>query len=204
MSKFLIIDDNEDKYIQIQSVLIESGIRGVAIDWAKSKKSALTLLRVERYLVVLLDLNLPEFDGKKPIENGGFEVLEKINKNKTRYKVPHHIICLSAYKNIREEQSQKFLNLDLSIHDFEFDTWKTALKNKLDWGLDVVNAKDNERQSENILSITVHGIRTQGKWQNQLDEALRSECPTIVCKNYKYNYFSAIKLLILFFPKKGN
>jgi hypothetical protein len=204
LSKFLIIDDDKYKYEQIKKELVDNGIREVSIDWAKSKKSALNSMRTERYLVTFLDLNLPEFDDKTPIEKGGFEILEKINliKNRKKYKKPHYVICLSAHNDIRRAQVDKFLNLDLSIHNFENDSWKTALKTKLDWGLDAVNSRDEDRTLTKMLSITIHGIRTQGKWQEDIDNNLKSKFNGIVCKNYKYNYFSAIKLLLPNFRNK--
>jgi len=201
LSKFLIIDDNSDKYELIKNELIENGVREESIDWAESKKSALKYMRRERYLVALLDLNLPEFDKKNPIENGGFEVLEKINldKNSQKYKKPNYVICLSAFKEIREAQLDKFLHLDLSVHDFECNSWKTALKNKVDLGLEVVNAQNDTRKLTKYLAITIHGIRTQGEWQEGLERSLVQKFgDDVVCKKYKYNYYSATKLL---FPK---
>jgi CheY-like chemotaxis protein len=205
LSKFLIIDDNRDKYEVIKNELTENGVREESIDWAESKTSALIYMRRKRYLVALLDLNLPEFDKKNPIENGGFEVLEKINlkRNSQKYKKPNYVICLSAFKEIREAQLDKFLNLDLSVHDFECNSWKTALKNKVDLGLEVVNDQNDTRKLTKYLAITIHGIRTQGEWQEELESSLIQKFGVdVVCKKYKYNYYSATKLLFSKFRSK--
>lgn len=205
LSKFLIIDDNPDKYEIVKSELIENGVREESIDWAESKKSALNYMKLERYLIIFLDLNLPEFDNKNPIENGGFEVLEKINlqKNSKKYKKPHYVICLSAFKNIIEAQLGKFLNLDLSVHDFECNSWKAALKNKVNLAFEIVNAQIDNRKQTKYLAVTIHGIRTQGQWQEGLERNLVDKFgEDITCKKYKYNYYSATKLLIPKFRKK--
>lgn len=199
MAKFLIIDDNEHKYEVIKSALLDLGIRSESIDWAKSKKVALNLMRAERYLVALLDLQLPEYDFDTPKNNGGLELLYKISRNKTRYLIPNYIICLSSYGGIINEQSDDFLILDYSVHSFESNSWRNALKHKIDWAVDVVRSAVAVRHSTELLTITLHGIRTQGRWQELLENSVRESVSEAVFRNYKYNYFSALKLLIPFF-----
>ncbi|WP_435011551.1 hypothetical protein P12x_002866 [Tundrisphaera lichenicola] len=50
----------------------------------------------------------------------------------------------------------------------------------------------------NHLIVTIHGIRTYGGWQDDLERELRAVEPSIKVLNFKYNYFSSIAFLLPF------
>ena len=53
--------------------------------------------------------------------------------------------------------------------------------------------------SSHHLVITVHGIRTNGHWQERLEQMLKNEDPSsITVFNYKYGYFSILAFMIPF------
>lgn len=54
------------------------------------------------------------------------------------------------------------------------------------------------RLSPHHLVITVHGIRTYGDWQGDLQKLLEAAEPGIVVRNFQYGYFSALAFLVPF------
>jgi len=46
--------------------------------------------------------------------------------------------------------------------------------------------------SSRHLVITVHGIRTLGRWQERLEALLKNADSSIEVFNYKYGYFSLL------------
>lgn len=53
--------------------------------------------------------------------------------------------------------------------------------------------------SSRHLVITVHGIRTFGRWQERLEALLKNADSSIEVFNYKYGYFSVPAFVIPFF-----
>jgi hypothetical protein len=111
------------------------------------------------------------------------------------------VLLQSAFKEIREAQLDKFLHLDLSVHDFECNSWKTGLKNKVILGLEVLNAQNDTRKLTKYSAITTDGIGAQGEWQEGFERSLvKNFGDDVVCK--KYNYYSSTKLLFSEFRSK--
>src|SRR3954469_23867491 len=46
------------------------------------------------------------------------------------------------------------------------------------------------------LVVTVHGIRTYGNWQRELNDLLEDAEPGITAKNYQYGFFSSLAFLV--------
>jgi tetratricopeptide (TPR) repeat protein len=62
---------------------------------------------------------------------------------------------------------------------------------------DRMQAPNAERpEKDPHLVITVHGIRTNGTWQDDLKKLLEAAEPGIMVANFKYRYFSSIAFLI--------
>src|SRR5262249_22288609 len=48
------------------------------------------------------------------------------------------------------------------------------------------------------IVLTLHGIRTFGKWQERLEELSKDKEPGVIGKHYKYGYFSILAFLLPF------
>ena len=48
----------------------------------------------------------------------------------------------------------------------------------------------------NHLVVTVHGIRTYGNWQRELDELLEAAEPGVTVLRYQYGFFSSLAFLV--------
>jgi hypothetical protein len=52
--------------------------------------------------------------------------------------------------------------------------------------------------SSKHLVLTIHGIRTYGKWQERLAAAIYRNDPDVEVRHYRYNYFSIVGFLVPF------
>src|SRR5262249_13704857 len=54
-------------------------------------------------------------------------------------------------------------------------------------------------ESKRHLVITVHGIRTYGDWQDDLERLLKEAEPGVTVSGYRYGFFSSLAFLIPLF-----
>jgi CheY-like chemotaxis protein len=202
VSDYLIIDDDVHKRNGIVEEFKQLNISENSIVQVASVKSALKELRGKKFNIVVLDLNLPVFDNGEPKENGGLQVLEKLKKHTEKYFLPDNIVGLTAYAELKQSQFKEFSCLDFSIFNFEEAEWKDAIKNKVQWQVGIRAQKEEVRVQRQRVIISVHGIRTKGDWQKNLEELVDHELENTILRNYKYNYFSASKLLFSKFRDK--
>jgi CheY-like chemotaxis protein len=195
VSSYLVVDDDIFKRTSIVDELKRLEISGNFIVEAISVKSAMKALRVTKFNIVVLDLNLPTFDNGSPIANGGLQVLEKLKGNPEKYLIPENIIGLTAYADLKQSQFKQFSSLDFSIFNFEEADWIDALSNKVRWQAGIKIQKEDVRIVRQKVIISVHGIRTKGEWQQKLEELVENELENTILINYKYNYLSATSLL---------
>ncbi|MDH0175078.1 hypothetical protein N7319_07615 [Aeromonas dhakensis] len=194
MNRYLVVEDNDDKASIIINELRELGISSDAIKRVISLRCALTDIKTNKYNIVILDLCIPTYLRSPPVDNGGLTLLQKIISFPAKYIKPNHIIGVTSYEKLAKEQQNDFSDLDFSLKCFDDDSWKRALKNKVLWDLDA--QKNKHRVDTERLFISVHGIRTLGHWQNTLEGTLLSNTSDITFKKYRYNYYSALQLLI--------
>ncbi|MGR5131171.1 hypothetical protein [Vibrio alfacsensis] len=200
MSSYLIVEDNVDKFATIRNELIYLGISEKAIIHATSVNEATNLMKFNLYSLVILDLNLPMTRKGKPIEKGGITLLNKLKQNPSKYNLPRLIIGLTSYDYLKSSQVSEFESLCFSLYDYELNDWKSVLRNKISWDLSS-SLSESRSPGENII-LSVHGIRTLGKWQDKLEKSINSSEGDFKVINYKYNYFSAFQLLVPMLRKK--
>ncbi|MDP5147564.1 hypothetical protein ORI98_14065 [Shewanella sp. ULN5] len=194
MSKYLIVEDNLEKFGIVKDELLGLKISEKDIEHVISVNEATNLMKVKVYSMVILDLNLPMTKNGRALENGGISLLKKIQSSPKKYNLPKQIIGLTSYENLKKEQRSNFENLSFSLYDFELSDWKVVLANKIAWDQSSNTSKIRVAGKKVILSV--HGIRTLGHWQNKLESAISKHEDDFVVENFKYNYFSAIQLLL--------
>lgn len=194
MNRYLVVEDNDDKALIIINELSELGISSDAIKRVISLRCALTDIKKNKYNIVILDLCIPTYLRSDPVDNGGLTLLQKIISYPAKYIKPNHIIGVTSYEKLAKEQQNDFSDLDFSLKFFDDDSWKRALRNKVLWDIDA--QKNKLRVDTERLFISVHGIRTLGHWQNTLEETVLNNTNDVIFKKYRYNYYSALQLLI--------
>lgn len=97
--KILLIEDDEFTAGLIKNFLEEYNFK---VDIVDTVTSAISNIKFEKYSIILLDINIPDFNG--------FEVLKFLNKNNVN--IP--VIVISAYS----EKSSKLLAFKLGAVDY--------------------------------------------------------------------------------------
>lgn len=80
----LLVEDDDSAALLVKHFLEECDFR---VDISNSVTMAISNIKFEKYSIILLDINLPDFNG--------FEILKFLNKNKIN--IP--VIVISAYSN---------------------------------------------------------------------------------------------------------
>ena len=88
----LLIEDDENSAILIKEFLEEYDFK---INIANTVTTAISNIKFEKYSLILLDINLPDFNG--------FEVLKFLNLNKIN--IP--VIVISAYSDKNSKLDRK-------------------------------------------------------------------------------------------------
>ncbi|TCI04925.1 response regulator [Corallincola luteus] len=200
MGRYLIVEDDDAKYESINRALVEIGIRKEDVEHAPTVNAATILLRSNLYELLILDLNLPMVSGGKPVENGGVTLLNKLKNSSYKYNLPSKIIGLTSYPGLKNNYEDQFASLCFAIYDYERIEWKDALSNAVNWSIQS-NASSRRVSGKKIL-LSVHGIRTLGKWQDELENMVIAAELDYEVKKYRYNYFSAFQLAIPYFRTK--
>ena len=197
MSKYLIVEDNEDKLDVIKREFIELGVSYLDIDTADNVNAALNKIKTTSFNIIILDLNLPIINKQKSKSNGGLTLLHKLKRYPEKYEIPKHIIGLTSFPDLQTNQEEAFSQLDFSIQNYESNDWKQILQNKVNW--DILSNKNRKKNKESKILFSVHGIRTLGHWQSKLEHSIKKQLSSYNIIKYRYNYFSALQMLLPFY-----
>ena len=114
MMQILVIDDRPEKIERVKKVLVERcALQEENINVAESVSSGIKEIKSRFYDLVILDLNLPQFDRETATEDGGMSLL-KMLKADSNVKPPLQIICLTEYANIVDNQRSEFEGMMVS------------------------------------------------------------------------------------------
>ncbi|MDV2962476.1 response regulator [Shewanella algae] len=194
MIKILIVEDDEIKQEDIKQVVLSTGIDRSAIITTDNVFDAKAHLSKEKFDLVILDLSLPIRKNETAVENGGKNLLYCYTN--PQYLTPISTIVITGYESLKEKFSPKFMEMDMNIYDYNNTIWRQSLTNKIELHKRSLMAQDS-RSINNKVCILVHGVLTDGEWQERI--LLPDEWKKI---SYKYNYYSALKILTPISRKK--
>ncbi|MCR9565044.1 response regulator, partial [Vibrio alginolyticus] len=192
--KILIADDNEIRARSIESLIIsEFGLDESSVHLEFTSEGTLAKLRRNQYDVLIIDVVFKKL-GKDPSCHTSYEILDKIS-NKPRYNKPNKVIGITAFYD------------DITSYREEFNKYCFCLieasNNNTQWKMSILNALDYERKKfdhvdkkENILCLTVHGIRTKGIWQDSLKSSISKNVGDIKVWPYDYGYFDMVSFFL--------
>jgi len=133
MPKILVVEDDGEKLRRILRCLTSidycpfesiENVRDVVV--AKRK------MREHQYDLLILDIALPERSDESPSPDGGVKLLNDVFEHGI-YKVPQHIVGLTAYRDILEAAAPRFRGELLHIihYDPACDAWIDQLQRKV-------------------------------------------------------------------------
>lgn len=128
----LLVDDTQSKISSVISALEDIGVNKDLIKTAISATSAKKIMKEEHFDLLILDVALPLRDHGDPIPKGGLDLLDEI-KERPFYRLPDHIIGLTAYQDIFESAGTQ-LGTELwliVLFDPSSDSWVERIQSKI-------------------------------------------------------------------------
>jgi nucleoside phosphorylase len=130
MVKILIVEDNSEKLQKITQVLLRvEGINIESIISVSDARNAQLKLIDTSYDLLILDIAIPGRIDQEVEANGGVKLLEEV-MTRDRFKVPDHIVGITAYPEILTAVRERFSLRLLTIvfYDPNSDEWERSLE----------------------------------------------------------------------------
>ncbi|WP_101960045.1 hypothetical protein [Vibrio harveyi] len=192
MITVLVVEDSNSKFKKIVDALNSFDVKNEYIERTISIECSEVELAKNKYDLVILDMVLPQsLIDKHKDKDGGYSILEEIKESidgDGKLKVPNSVLVLTEYEDVLEEYTEaiKECHFFSVVYDSASTVWISSLKTEVKKLQKICKQNDNRKFDKSVL-ITVHGIRTNGKWQEKLDDRLDSNYSV---EPYKYNFFS--------------
>lgn len=132
--KVLIVEDNKIKSELILKTIMDND-KNIIVEVSNNTINAKEKLKVNSYDLLILDLNLPDFEGEECKDELGMQLFKEISRSDKLYNKPAEIIIMTAYDNLKdkyEEEIQKGL-FNIIKYDSSEESWKEKLVNKLNY-----------------------------------------------------------------------
>ena len=198
--KVLIIDDSIERVNKIKNKLQQNLALSVEIDIASTSSEGLKYLQNKQFDFLILDVVLPRRLGEAARYEEGVFVLNQLT-TKAKFLKPTKIIGITAESAQLELFKDKFYFTGFLLIDQE---------NQPNW-LDIIHSQVKYANSQLIshevdgnkkLIITIHGIRTFGEWQSNLNTLIELETSNAVFKQYKYGYEALLAFILPFLRQR--
>jgi len=195
--KILIIDDSKIRTEQIVHYLTSNNFASECIEVCTNSNAAKIILRSTFFDILLLDVVLPKRENEVALPSVGLNLLKSISTN-AKYIKPGRIIGITGYDddiiNFRE-QFEKYCFSIISTSHLD-GAWLSKLLASINYAASSKLGQINDKFRLNVL--TVHGIKTFGAWQTNLERLIKSHCKDVRVNTYKYGLYSAISFAIPF------
>jgi CheY-like chemotaxis protein len=195
--KVLVVDDNITRCGEIKDLLqSSSGIDEKDIYTRHNTQSAKKIMRVIRFDFMILDVVLPK-RSESPSAKFGLALLSDI-KNRPNILKPNKIVGITAHADDIASFREQFENhCEIVIEaSHRNKTWKSKITDSIKF--ETIKSISKNTSINNITCLSVHGIRTFGKWQQDLKKTVESHVSSVNFENYKYGYFTVISFFIPF------
>lgn len=154
--KILIVEDNDIKRDIIINDIKEK-YSDTIIEISNNTMSAKEQLRNNSYDILILDLNLPNFEGEECEDESGMLLFKEINRSSKLYNKPADIIIMTAYDNLKEKYEEEIQKGLFSIIKFDSseEEWKEKLNNRLQYRYEYEkNSGKEELSNEKLIFIS--------------------------------------------------
>ncbi|SPY45281.1 alpha/beta hydrolase [Photobacterium damselae] len=145
---------------------------------------------------MILDVVLPK-RSETPSANFGLALLSDIKKRPNILK-PNKIVGITAHTDDIASFKDEFENhCEIVIEaSHRNKTWKSRIIDSIKF--ETVKSVSKYTSTNNVTCLSVHGIRTFGKWQQDLKKTIESHVSSVNFEHYKYGYFTVISFFIPF------
>lgn len=199
MLKILIVDDNQKRSKRIvDSIEASTFNQLVTVATCISADSA-RLELLSQFDLLILDVVLPKKNDSTPQPINSANLLKDLYNPNKKFLKPNLIIGLTAetqeldkYKDIFSESFTIVLDGSMNTND-----WLNRILYSIESLLG--NKKKSIANSTDKTLITIHGIRTYGKWQKQLKDTVNTYSRDFSHIEIKYGFFDIISFSIPYF-----
>lgn len=196
MINILIVEDDKNKCSCIIKHLNSCGIHEPFITVSDNINDALSLIENNKYQILILDLNLPMSKKSTPVKDGGTNILYKLGTEEII--TPAHTIGLTSHNILLNEYKDSFKEFDCTLLSYTNDEWKATLSKRIE----ILKSSIDDQykiHSDNDVIILVHGVLTNGIWQNSLIGNFKD---SYHCYPYSYSFYSGLKIALPWTRKK--
>jgi CheY-like chemotaxis protein len=196
--KIAVVDDNRKRNSEIKRLLMkECKLSEDCIVPFFNTQDIKNSLRAMHFDIMILDVILPRRDERASAKTS-FNLLNDIDNN-IKLKKPDSIIGITASTDDIHEFKSKFEQRCLTVIEATNSnkSWKEKIVKAVNYKKDASLAKGTSES--NIYCYSVHGIRTRGKWQQDLKKVVEQNIDNVEFGSYKYGYFSIATFFIPLF-----
>lgn len=196
MLKILVVDDSEKRVELLQHAfsnsLLGNHIRVTYTDTAD--KSRIELL--EPFDLLILDVVIPKKVGGTPQALHSSRLVDDLCSDGNDYIRPKMVIGLTADISELGAYRENFYKIASVVLPATLHTqdWLTDILEQVSI-LVRANQKIGKLRRDKLL-LTIHGIRTHGKWQSDLNGEIRKYSRSFVPAEVKYGFFDLISFSI--------
>lgn len=199
MIKVLIIDDNikrKDKILK--SINEQEGKKFIDCSWCETANKARQLCKIHQYDILILDVLLPKKNGDTASAIEGLNLLIDLN-TKSKYLTPKKIIGITADIHSIDKYRQKFNTYTSIVYE--------AKSHQNDWLNNILHNISSiissqitvKSRKKDTIVISLHGIRTHGKWQNDFSNLIKDHMSNVDYYPFKYGFFGFLLFILPIF-----
>ncbi|MGJ8645761.1 MAG: hypothetical protein ACSHXJ_02630 [Marinomonas colpomeniae] len=170
MYKVLILDDNIPRAKKIKKEIDGKFKNCITILHCESINEAHKKLMYSNFELLIIDVKLPKKKGDIPNERNTFNFIKKIQRS-IQLNEPENIIGITSEISeikLYKEEFESYCSVVLNASSFE-NKWLDKVISNIE-GKIFFSERKNHYQKKSV--ITVHGIRTYGEWQKNLNSLL--------------------------------
>ncbi|HRR76028.1 MAG TPA: hypothetical protein P5191_04345 [Ruminococcus sp.] len=160
--KILIVDDSVNKIKNIYKVLLAvNGIKEIDIEHCNDVMSAKAKLSSQRFDLLILDLNMPEYIAMDSSEQSGFSFIDDIIGS-NMYNIPNDICILTEYSELKQEYKKNNYDYYFPIITYNETSqeWETRLTARVNYILKYHSSFFKEKANFDIALITAVNVET--------------------------------------------
>jgi len=200
--RLIVVDDSKERIERISSMLEKGEVaRNIEVVFCKSADEARRALNT-LFDMLVLDLLIPKKYNGTPQALHSVSLLRDICDPQGRYIRPNLIVGLTADVDELDAYREEFsrhasIVLDGSLNSID---WLDRLRSQIE-SLVAKEKKVLVAERDRVL-ISVHGIRTYGKWQHELGEQVKQYSRSFDLIEIKYGFFDLISFSIPWLRKR--
>lgn len=195
MLKILVVDDSLPRTNHMKRYFDESSYSGlIQVHYCDTADKA-RMKMLDRYDLLILDVVIPKKNGQTASAKNSSSLLKDVCEVNSAYLRPNMVVGLTANIDELGVYRQVFMENATIVLDGSL--------NKVDW-LDTISSQiesllgraQKEERAQDKTLITIHGIRTNGKWQQELVEEVKKYSRSFNFVEVKYGFFDLISFVL--------